>query len=835
VGNATVKYAVCLGLSWLLSASLALASSPSLGGITPRGAQRGTETAMFFNGARLSDAKEILFYYPGVSVTKLEVVNDNQVKATVKLAPDCRLGEHAARVRTASGVSEMRTFYVGALPQVDEKEPNSDFAAPQKIPLNVTVAGVVDNEDVDYYQVECKKGQRLSVEIEGMRLGTTFFDPYVAILDMKRFELASSDDNPLLGQDGACSIVVPEDGSYVVQVRESSYGGNGACQYRLHVGTFPRPSAVVPAGGKLGEEIEVTFLGDPTGPIKQKVKLPATAEAKFGLFAQDAGGISPSAIPFRLSEYGNVIETEGNNTLATATKTGELPVALNGVISKAAETDFYRFTAKQGQTFDVHCYARRLGSALDSVMYIYNSAGGAILGNDDAIGPDSYFRWTVPANGEYVLSVTDHLGKGGPGYFYRVEFNPVQPQVVLSIPKVALYSQERQTIAVPRGNRYAALVNTSRRDFGGELVIGAEGLPQGVKVSADTMPANLDLEPVLFEADANAPVGGTLANITAQHVDPKVKVQSRFDQMAEFIVSAPGQSIYWKHDVSKAAVAVTDEVPFKISIVEPKAPLVQNGSMNLKVVVERKPDYKAAITILPLFNIPGVGAATAVTIPEGQNETVLPMNANGGAPVRKWKIAVLGTAPVGNGPVWVSSQLATLEIAAPFVSFALERAAAEQGKETELFCKVQPNTPFEGAGKVRLVGLPPKVTVNEMEITKDTKEFAFKLGIDKTAPAGQHRNLFCQLVVMQNGEPVVHNLGSSELRIDVPLPPKANQPPPPPMPTPMPMPQPMPAKPPEKRLTRLEKLRLEQEEREKAAQAGTPMPMPPKAPEPPKK
>jgi DNA-directed RNA polymerase subunit RPC12/RpoP len=31
---------------------------------------------------------------------------------------------------------------------------------------------------------------------------------------------------------------------------------------------------------------------------------------------------------------------------------------------------------------------------------------------------------------------------------------------------------------------------------------------------------------------------------------------------------------------------------------------------------------------------------------------------------------------------------------------------------------------------------------------------------------------------------------------------------------------------------RLEKLRLEQEEREKAAQAGTPMPMPPKAPEP---
>ena len=74
------------------------------------------------------------------------------------------------RVRTATGISELRTFWVGALPVVEEKEPNSDFATPQKIPLNVTVHGIVDNEDVDYFVVECKKGQRLSAEIEGMRL-----------------------------------------------------------------------------------------------------------------------------------------------------------------------------------------------------------------------------------------------------------------------------------------------------------------------------------------------------------------------------------------------------------------------------------------------------------------------------------------------------------------------------------------------------------------------------------------------------------------------------------------------------------------------------------------
>src|SRR6266542_2325146 len=277
------------------------AATPSLGSVTPRGGQRGKEVVFAFNGGRLADAQEVLFYSPGFSVSKLEVVNDGQVKATVKIADDCLPGEHAVRLRTKSGLSELRTVWVGALPTLAEKEPNSEFDKPQKIPLNVTIEGVVDTEDVDYYAVELKKGQRLSVEIEAMRLGVTFFDPYIAILDSKRFELATSDDSPLNKQDGMCSIVAPADGTYVVQVRESAFGGNGGCQYRLHLGTFPRPNAVVPAGGRPGEEVEVRFLGDPTGEIKQKIKLPKEPNAKFGVYAQDAGGIAPSPIPFRLA------------------------------------------------------------------------------------------------------------------------------------------------------------------------------------------------------------------------------------------------------------------------------------------------------------------------------------------------------------------------------------------------------------------------------------------------------------------------------------------------------------------------------------------------------
>ncbi len=790
------------------------AASPSLGGIAPRGGQRGTEMLIFFNGARLSDAKDIFFYSPGFELKKLEVVNDNQVKATVKIAPDCRLGEHAMRVRTATGISELQTFWVGALPVIAEKEPNGDFAAPQKIPLDVTVQGVVNNEDVDYFAFEAKKGQRVTAEIEGMRLGTTLFDPYVAILDSKRFELAASDDCPLLGQDAVASVVIPADGTYIVQVRESAYGGNGACNYRLHVGTFPRPTAIVPAGGKLGEEVEVRFLGDPAGEFKQKFKLPSVWQPKFGVFAQNKQGISPSWNPFRLSELANVIEVEPNNTHQQATP-AELPVALNGVISQERDVDCFRFKAKKGAVYDVHCYARRLGSPLDSVMTISYFGGGAIIGNDDAIGPDSYFRWAVPEDKEYVLSVTDHLGKGGPTYFYRVEITPVRPKLSLSIPKVGLFSQERLTIPVPRGNRYAALISASRADFGGELVVGAEDLPAGISVSGEHMAANLDVVPVLFEAAPTAPLAGKLSHITVRHADPSQKIKGGFEQMLELVTGPPGQSVYWRHEVDRAAVAVTEEVPFKIQIVEPKVPLVQNGSMNLKVVAERKAGYKAPITVQMLFNPPGVGSASAATIPEGQNETVIPMNAASNAQVHKWKIVVIGAATVGNGPVWVASQLATLEIAPPYVNLAMERAASEQGKSTELFCKVQQQTPFSGSARVQLLGLPNKVTAADVNINKDTKEVAFKLNVDKTSPAGTHRNIFCQLVITQNGEPVVHNLGGTELRIDVPLPPKASEPA-----KPVAAAKPAAAAPAAKRLTRLEQLRLEQEEREKAAKAS---------------
>src|SRR5262245_55229455 len=396
----------------LLLTSAASAATPSLTAVRPVGGQRGTELDITFSGARLGDALEIVYYQPGITTLSIKKLNDNAITARLKIAPDCALGLHDLRVRTATGISELRTFSVGALKEVSEVEPNNDFAKPQPIAMNVTINGVAENEDVDYFVVDAKKGERISVAVAGHRLGIFEFDPYVAILNAKRFELGSSDDAALVLRDGFTSIIAPEDGKYIVQVRESAYSGNGSCLYRLHVGNFPRATAVMPAGGRPGETLDVRWIGDASGESTTKVTLPASAYSDFGLVRQDDKGISPYPNSFRLSPLGNLLEAEPNDDQLHATAF-EAPMALNGVIGKPGDVDQFVFKAAKGHVYDIHCYARRIRSPLDPVMYLGKKGAGAMLGADDAIGPDAYFRFQAPEAAEYVIWLVDQLGKGG--------------------------------------------------------------------------------------------------------------------------------------------------------------------------------------------------------------------------------------------------------------------------------------------------------------------------------------------------------------------------------------------------------------------------------------
>ncbi|MCA9035177.1 MAG: PPC domain-containing protein [Planctomycetaceae bacterium] len=800
------KLLFVLAVSLLACNSDLLASDPTLSVITPRGAQRGTEQVFRFSGARLEDAEEIFFYEPGFEVLEIKPVNANTIDVKIRIAEDCELGEHTAQVRTKSGVSDYRTFFIGALPNVDEKEPNTEFSAPQIIEMNVTVNGVVQNEDVDYFEIEARKGQRLSVEVEGMRFGQTLFDPYIAILDQRRFELTAVDDSPLVRQDAVTSIVVPEDGRYIIEVRESGYGGNGNCRYRLHVGTFARPLAVFPPGGKAGEEVELSFIGDALGPFSKKVTLPADGTTETLIFPEDESGISPSGHIVRISPVPNALEAEPNNSFEQATVC-EFPCSFNGVLQEPGDVDVFRFTAKKGQVFDVECFGRRIRSAIDPVMNIYLGNGKGVAGNDDSRGPDSYIKFTAPEDGEYLLRIADHLGRGGPEYTYRVEFQDVKPSLTLGIPRVARYSQSRQQIYVPRGGRFATLISADRQNFGGDLVMEDIQLPPGIKMISQPMPGNQNTMPVVFEAAADAPIGGALVDFRMKASDPNLNVSGRFINRADFVIANPGQSLYVWKDVERLPVAVVEELPFSIEIVQPQVPIVRNGSVELKIVATKKEGWDEDISVQFPYRPPGVGANSAIKIPKGQNEGLYLLNANGNAALGAWPVYAIASANV-NGAAWTASQMATLEIAEPYIGIALKRSSVEVGQETEILGDVDVLKELKSPAVATLMGLPHKVTAEPLQITPETKELVFKIKTEADSPPGTHKNIFCQVVVTENNEPITHaRVGSTEIRIDKPIPKPAAEP----------MPQAAvakaepakPAPPAEKRLSRLEKLRLE--------------------------
>jgi len=816
----------------LAVAGVASAASPNFNDVSPKGGQRGTEVVLTLTGGNLADTQEVLLDAAGLKVTKTEAVSAGVVKVSVAIPADCRLGEHALRLRTATGLSELRTFWVGALPVVNEVEPNTLFESAQPIPLNVTVHGVIDAEDADHFVVECKKGQRLSVEVEGMRLGVAFWDPFVAILDARRFELALNDDSTLLGQDAGCSVVIPADGKYTVLLRDSSYGGSAACRYRLHVGTFPRPTAILPAGGRPGEEVEFRFLGDPLGEVRQKVKLPAAPDAQFRLHCVTADGTNPTGFRVRLGDLPGVVESGANVTAAAATPAAA-PGAFHGVVSKPGESKYFKFAAKKGQVFDAQCYARRLGSPLDPIMHVARADTGQYLqGNDDAVGPDSAFRFTAPEDKDYVLFVNDHLLKGGPDYFFRLELTAVTGATATGIPKVDgnnVSNQDRQALAVPRGGRFATLVTVTRADWAGPAAVAFEKLPAGVTLVADPTDPGQGVVPVVLEAKADAPLAGVMTGLTASPTDGKTVAPSRLSLDVNFNLGVNNNAFH-RYTTDRAAVAVTEAAPFTVEAVEPKAGVPQNGSLNVKVLVKRTPAFKGPVTLTPLFTPPGMGITGSTVVAEGATEASILVNAAPGAAVRKWKTAFTASAATPTGVVWTATQLFTVEVAAPLVGFAQERAAVEQGSPARVFGKVVVARPFEGKATVKLVGLPAKAVTPDLELTKDTKELSFAVTTDKATPPGKH-GVFVQVVVPVNGESVVHNVGGNEFRVDVPLPPKV-APVAAAAPSKPAAPVPAAAPPTAKPLTRLEQLRKDQDEREKAGKPAAPVPpAAPKVPE----
>jgi hypothetical protein len=766
---------------------------------------------------RLADAKALLLYRPGIETLSLKVLNGKKIQATLKIASNAPIGFHPIRIRTATGISSLRLFSVGSLPVLTEVEPN-DPKRPQAIPLERTVEGIITTEDVDVFGFQARKGQRIHVELEGLRLGNGAFDPYLAIYDARGFEVATCDDSALLGQDPHAGFTAQEDGTYTVRVRESAYRGGPRCAYRLHIGTFPRPTALLPSGGQPGETLTVRLLGDPRDLPPQQITLPADPLATAALLPQGDQGLAPSALALRISPLPNRTESPKNDSRKNAPEV-EIPGAINGVLERPGDVDWIRFQARKGQTLDIQVHARTLGSPVDPWMAIFKRGGKYLAGNDDARAgiPDSRLRFRVPETGAYDLVLRDLLRRGGSDFAYRIEIGPARQGVTLGIPKYARKGQTRQVVAIPRGGRVATLITVTRENVKGAIRIESDPLPNGVTLRAPKIPANVNQIPVVFEATSGTPLGGTLLPLTGHLEGSKKSISGPLRHRVELAYGPPNNAVYTSHTVNRLAVGIVKPHPILLDLVAPKAPLSRSGAMNLKLRIERRDGFQGKVICSLLFRPPGVGAGT-VTFEPKQTERTLRINANGKAALGQWPLVVVAKINQG-GDRWTSSKIETLQIVSPYAGVKIPRSVVEQGRSIEIVCPVTVHTPFEGSGTLRLLRLPHGTTAAPVPFDAQTKQVTFRIQASaKTRPA-RYKNLYCQVNLPVAGEQVLHATGRGELRVDRPPRRPKNTAKKPPKSAPK---QPAKASP----LSRLESLRREEadrkQSREPTAKGSTP-------------
>lgn len=794
------------GFSFAITAMLAawsFAGSPEVNNLSISGLQRGTSGEVVIAGARIGDANSLVFFTPGITARDITKIDANQIKATIDVSADVKPDLHPFRVVTDTGISNVRLFGVSDMPVVAEVEPNSEFATPQAIPVNSTVQGVVRGEDVDYFVVELKKGQTMQVELEGLRHSYmyNFFDPYIAIYDDKRFEIAASDDSVFLQQDCLAAITAPEDGKYIIEVRESSFGGNDACKYQLHVGSFRRPIAILPAGGPPGQPLTAKCVDILGNEWEETFTVSDQPQDAFPVWSQIDGLRSPSPNWIRVNGLNNVVEQEPNEDHNKIETVNTIPAAFNGVLQSKGDRDFFVFEAKKDQQIEVRVHARSpIRSQVDPVLQIWKVGGGALAGNDDSGGPDSYLSYKIPEDGKYAIHVYDHLGSHGKHFVYRAEVTLPTPTVVPSIVEQERYIS--QVVNVPRGSRMAVEVNVARQNLGGNTLIEAIGLPPGMTHAETICSADQAKVTMLFRGEEGATNAGKLVDFTAT-IAPSAeqKFVGRLAQRTQLVRGQNNVDV-WGMTKDQLAVALINPAPFDIEVVQPQVPLVRDGSMALQVNIKRKEGFDKPVTVSMLGPPPGIGAAT-FAIPGDQSTGLMQLTANGGAPIREWPLVLMATTDIGYGPIQVASEFFKLDIKEQLFTFEFAKTMAEQGKPVDVIVGVKLKRPVEGQIELEILGVPPGTTATNAKqaIPADAERLAFKVEVPAETRAGNYKTIVFRGTVTSPQGVITQVNGNAEMQVDVPIVAV----------TPTPAPSPAAAAPPPtpttKPLTRLEQLK----------------------------
>ena len=780
----------CIALIAILAGSTLFAAGPSLEKVTPGVGQRGTSFELQLEGSGFSEGAGILFYRSGLVCTNLKVDSESKIVATFEASQDCPLGNHPFRVRGNQGLSELRVVRVMPLLLVKEVEPNNNPEEAQAISAGSTVTGILGSGDVDHFKVTAKKGERLSAEIEAVRLASHLTDLKLQVFGPDHRPIASADDTPLGKQDPYLTMIADRDGDYVVQIKNSGSDGNDDSRYALHLGHFPRPDYVYPPGGPVGQAIAVKVSGDKTIEWDETISFEQVGVQDF--YPEHDGLKPPTPIPFRVAPFGNVLESEPNNqTSDVSTTASSLPMAFNGIISEPGDQDLFRFHAEAGSSVEFTVFASQLGSQADTVIRVLSRNGTVITSGDDGIGLDSKLVWPCPTSDDYFLQVVEKRRAGGKRYFYRVEVQTVDPTVTAFLPRRDRRNQNGQTVTVPQGNRVLGLVAVRRQRWTGDAEIDFPKLPAGIIVEHARIIDGEYLMPVVFEASQDAPIGAELVPMLARSYNQSPTILGEFEQPVD-LVAGSADRLYQGVTVNRLAVAVVEPNPYRIRLEQPPTSLPRDGSLELIVHVDRDNEFDGPLEISIPFLPNWVDAPDKITVPVDQTTGRITLHAHPDVASGVWPTVAEGKpaiptrsrteeganataapSPVAatprpprggrrrgaKGGLEVASQLLSLQIADSPLTGQIGQLQSTPGQSISVTVPLKRTGEVPARLTASLIGLPSRVQADPVTITRDDNQAVFSIKLGEDAPLGQFNGLVCELVGEWDGHKVTYTVG----------------------------------------------------------------------------
>lgn len=225
----------------------------------------------------------------------------------------------------------------------------------------------------------------------------------------------------------------------------------------------PTIKPLTPAGVQRGQAVDLIVTGTqltaPTGAslgVSAKITIPAEDKngqdaGKFKLRIEVPADTPVGWYPFRIATRKGVsnlrvlcvddlpqLAGNGSNRSRSTPQEISVPSAVTGSLL-VEQGDYYKFTVKAGQRLSFDCQARRIGSAIDAYMYVYDAKSMRELAYDnDSPGcqTDPRISYTFKDAGEYILEIKDVLNRGGPEFFYRVRMGDF-PLATTPIPMAA--------------------------------------------------------------------------------------------------------------------------------------------------------------------------------------------------------------------------------------------------------------------------------------------------------------------------------------------------------------------------------------------------------------